>query len=85
MSKKLLGHVGVDSGQLMVTDPCYINMFKINEFNPQSKYYDKVKDKTVIYPDDFQNYEDYVDYFEKYRIFLSKNSFKNLSKDILIL
>ena len=58
MSKKLLGHVGVDSGQLMVTDPCYINMFKINEFNPQSKYYDKVKDKTVIYPDDFQNYED---------------------------
>ena len=58
MLKKLLGHVGVDSGQLMVTDPCYINMFKINEFNPQSKYYDKVKDKTVIYPDDFQNYED---------------------------
>ena len=51
MSKKLLGHVGVDSGQLMVTDPCYINMFKINEFNPQSKYYDKVKhrgDKMVM-------------------------------------
>lgn len=23
--KKLLGHVGVDSGQLMITDPCYID------------------------------------------------------------
>lgn len=25
MKQVLLGHVGVDSGQLMVTDPCYIN------------------------------------------------------------
>lgn len=25
MTKKLLGHVGVDSGQLIVTDPCYID------------------------------------------------------------
>ena len=29
------------------------------------------------------NYKNYLDYFEKYRIFLSKNSFNNLSKDIL--
>lgn len=25
MKKKLLGHVGVDSGQLVITDPCYID------------------------------------------------------------
>lgn len=25
MKKKLLGHVGVDSGQLLITDPCYID------------------------------------------------------------
>lgn len=24
LEKKLLGHCGVDSGQLMITDPCYI-------------------------------------------------------------
>ena len=30
-----------------------------------------------------ENLEIYVDYFEKYRIFLTKNSFKNLSKDII--
>ena len=32
MQKKLLGHVGVDSGQLMVTDPCYVTQFVNNEF-----------------------------------------------------
>ena len=29
------------------------------------------------------NYKNYLDYFEKYRIFLAKNTFNNLSKDIL--
>jgi len=36
-----------------------------------------------IYIDDSSNYENYLQYFEKYRKFLSNNSFKNLSKDIL--
>jgi len=31
MKKKLLGHVGVDSGQLIITDPCYINSEWWNE------------------------------------------------------
>ena len=30
-----------------------------------------------------KNLDIYVDYFEKYRFFLTKNSFKNLSKDII--
>jgi len=36
-----------------------------------------------IYIDDSNNLVNYVEYFEKYRKFLSNNSFKNLSKDIL--
>ena len=36
-----------------------------------------------IYIDDSSNCVNYVEYFEKYRKFLSNNSFKNLSKDIL--
>jgi len=46
------------------------------------------RDKTnifKIYIDDVPNYEDLIDYFEKYRNFLIKNSFKNLTKDILSL
>ena len=38
-----------------------------------------------IYIDDSNNLVNYVEYFEKYRKFLSNNSFKNLSKDILSL
>tara|TARA_A100001035_G_scaffold126775_1_gene99709 strand:+ start:1037 stop:1501 length:465 start_codon:yes stop_codon:yes gene_type:complete len=44
------------------------------------------RDKTnifKIYIDDVSNYEDLIDYFEKYRNFLIKNSFKNLTKDII--
>ena len=36
-----------------------------------------------IYIDDSSNCVDYVEYFEKYRKFLSNNSFKNLSKVII--
>ena len=36
-----------------------------------------------LYIDDMENYENYVDYFDKYRIFLSKNTFNRLSKDII--
>ena len=50
--------------------------------------WDKEDDQNKIsifkfYIDDMENYENYVDYFDKYRIFLSKNTFNRLSKDIL--
>ena len=34
---------------------------------------------------DVLNTDDYVNYFDKYRNFLTKNTFKNLSKDIISL
>ena len=34
---------------------------------------------------DVLNTDDYVNYFDKYRNFLTKNTFKNLSKDIITL
>lgn len=30
--KVLIGHIGVDSGQIMIVDPCYLNDWKDNEF-----------------------------------------------------
>tara|TARA_Y100000816_G_C26056510_1_gene554439 strand:+ start:540 stop:1004 length:465 start_codon:yes stop_codon:yes gene_type:complete len=38
-----------------------------------------------IYISDLNNNEYYVEYFDKYVLFLRKNTFKNLSKDILTL
>ena len=36
-----------------------------------------------IYIEEASNYDVYVNYFQKYINFLRKNTFKNLSKDIL--
>lgn len=32
---RLIGHVGVDSGQVMITDPCYLDSWKANDFTEQ--------------------------------------------------
>lgn len=29
---RLIGHVGVDSGQVMITDPCYLDSWKADDF-----------------------------------------------------
>lgn len=39
--KKLIGHCGVDSGQLIITDPCYLKDFVNNEFT--AKTFTKIK------------------------------------------
>ena len=40
MKKTKIGSVGVDSGQLMISDPCYVKDFNNNEFNIKSKELD---------------------------------------------
>lgn len=35
MEKKLIGYVAVDSGQLLVTDPCYLKDFTSNELETE--------------------------------------------------
>ena len=45
----------------------------------------KKKEIISIYVEDQINNENIVNYFEKYRIFLTKNSFNSLTKDIITL
>ena len=66
----------------------YVNLLfsiidKINDW--ELKDNQKKKDIFINYLDDQNNIQNYVNYFEKYRNFLIKNTFKNLSKDILSL
>ena len=66
----------------------YVNLLfsiidKINEWEDIDK--DKKKEILTNYIEDMSNFEIYLEYFEKYRIFLSKNSFNNLTKDIITL
>tara|TARA_Y100001935_G_scaffold251082_1_gene252312 strand:+ start:1211 stop:1681 length:471 start_codon:yes stop_codon:yes gene_type:complete len=64
----------------------YINLLfsiidKINDWENITKS-QKIK-ILKLYIDEMDNCEIYIDYFEKYSDYLSKNSFNNLSKDIL--
>ena len=64
----------------------YVNLLfsiidKINEW----EIADDEKKKNILnnYIESKQNLNNLINYFEKYRIFLTKNSFNHLSKDIL--
>ena len=64
----------------------YVNLLfsiidKINDW----ENIDNEKKKKIfkIYIEDISNISIYIEYFEKYRKFLTKNSFNNLTKDIL--
>ena len=48
---------------------------------------DDIKKREILntYIDEILDSEIFIDYFEKYRKFLSKNTFNNLSKDIITL
>tara|TARA_Y100000816_G_scaffold179515_1_gene129803 strand:+ start:805 stop:1275 length:471 start_codon:yes stop_codon:yes gene_type:complete len=64
----------------------YINLLfsildKINDWENITKS-QKIK-ILKLYINESDNYDFYINYFEKYCYYLSKNSFKNLSKDIL--
>jgi len=36
-TKKIIGYCGVDSGQLLVIDPCYLSKWKDGEFDPDKQ------------------------------------------------
>ena len=65
---EVLGFVGVDSGQIMIGDPCYLSDWKDTPFN-DVRMYNLVVDGLVIdtltYPTDFTNYEDIIPSYAK--------------------
>ena len=66
MKKVLIGHVGVDSGQLLMCDPCYIDSQWENEdFEDIRVYKNKHTSKTLTYGKDFKNYEEVLPEYGK--------------------
>ena len=64
-SKKQIGVVGVDSGQLIVCDPCYIDgEWKKERFSFENHHTDKNTGQTFIYPKDFMHYEVKLEQYE---------------------
>ena len=59
MERIYLGKCGVDSGQLMITDPCYVDKFDNSEFKDIRRYKHKSNGEVLQLWKDFQSY-DYV-------------------------
>lgn len=58
MGTKLIGHVGVDSGQLLLCDPCYIDSQWVKEdFEDFRTYQHKDTKNELTYRIDFGNYQ----------------------------
>lgn len=47
MTKKLLGYAPVDSGQLIIIDPCYLSKWKDGESDDLTSHYGKACEKTL--------------------------------------
>jgi hypothetical protein len=64
MSSKLIGHVGVDSGQLLLCDPCYIDSeWTVEDFDDLRKYQHKDTKRVLQYLKDFVNYQEPMEEF----------------------
>lgn len=64
MASKLIGHVGVDSGQLLLCDPCYIDsQWEKEDFADLRRYQHKDSGYTLQYLKDFINYQEPMEEF----------------------
>ena len=64
MSSKLIGHVGVDSGQLLLCDPCYIDSQWVKEdFEDFKAYQHKDTKNQLTYRIDFGHYAEPIEIY----------------------
>ena len=66
----------------------YVNLlFSIIDKINNWEEFDDIKKREIInaYVEEIIDFKNFIDYFEKYRKFLLKNTFNNLSKDIISL
>jgi hypothetical protein len=62
MSTKLIGYVGVDSGQLLLCDPCYIDsQWEKEDFEDFRTYQHKDTGNELTYRIDFRNYAESIE------------------------
>lgn len=65
MSSKLIGHVGVDSGQLLLCDPCYIDsQWEKEDFEDVRVYEHKTTKDRLTFGKDFANYQQPIDKYD---------------------
>ena len=61
---KLIGKCGVDSGQLLITDPCYVKDFISNDYQDIRQYKNSNGD-ILEFRKDFSNYDETIEKYGK--------------------
>lgn len=57
MKKELVGYVPVDSGQVIIVDPCYLDKWKDNEFEDIRRFRGTATGQIFEYPRDFKKFD----------------------------
>jgi hypothetical protein len=86
MEMKLIGHVGVDSGQLLLCDPCYIDSeWKQEDFDDIRKYKHVTTGDILEYRKDFLRYDEVIGKYGKtMNSLISSNEWEELqSHDVI--
>jgi|TARA_B100000315_G_scaffold176590_1_gene165119 hypothetical protein len=55
-NKELIGYIGIDSGQVLIVDPCYLSNWKDDEYDDTRGI--RKGNKTYLYRKDFETYEE---------------------------
>jgi hypothetical protein len=65
-TRKLIGRVAVDSGQLLISDPCYIDSeWEKEDFLNVRRYKHTLSESQLTYPYDFENYQQVIEPYGK--------------------
>jgi hypothetical protein len=78
VTEVLIGYVAVDSGQLMICDPCYIDSeWEKEDFEDIRVYKNEHTDRTLTYGKDFKNYEEVIpEYGKTMNILISEHDWQ---------
>jgi len=64
--KVLVGRVGVDSGQILICDPCYIDSsWRREDFVDDRRYRHEGTGDVLVYGKDFKDYEEKLKVYDK--------------------
>lgn len=81
MKRKVqIGHVGVDSGQIMICDPCYVDsQWRKEDFHGESRYRHQGTGELLTWPKDFGRYDEVLPtYGKSMNDMISKGEMKEL-------
>lgn len=81
MTRKLIGNFGVDSGQVLIGDPCYLDGFINDDSKLTRRYQHTTTNKILTQPTDFLSFEEYKEDGLTMNQMLKNGTYKKLPRN----